>query len=171
MTVLFATHSAYLEHLAGPRHPERPERLDAVLEGVRRADVADAIVMLEPQPAERVDLERVHPTWYLDRMQTMCAEGGGRLDPDTYASAGSYKAASLAAGAGLTAVEALRSGRGDAAFCAVRPPGHHASATESMGFCMVSNVAVVAASLADQGERVMVFESDAHHCIGTQAVF
>jgi acetoin utilization deacetylase AcuC-like enzyme len=171
VTVLFATHSAYLEHLAGPRHPERPERLDAVLAGVRRADLADAISPLEPQPALRADLERVHPTWYLDQMETMCAGGGGRLDPDTYASRGSFRAATLAAGAGLTAVAALRAGRGDGAFCAVRPPGHHATATESMGFCMISNVAVVAASLADEGERVMIFDYDAHHGNGTQAVF
>ena len=169
--MLFATHSAYLEHLAGPRHPERPERLDAVLEGVRRADLGDAITPLEPLPAERVDLERVHPSWYLERMESMCAAGGGRLDPDTYASPGSFDAARLAAGAGLTAVTALRAGHGDAAFCAVRPPGHHASATESMGFCMISNVAVVAASLADEGERVMVLDYDAHHGNGTQAVF
>jgi acetoin utilization deacetylase AcuC-like enzyme len=171
VTVLFATHSAYLEHLAGPRHPERPERLDAVLQGVRRADLGDAISPLEPRAAERADLERVHPAWYLERMETMCAAGGGRLDPDTYASPRSFEAATLAAGAGLTAVEALRAGQGDAAFCAIRPPGHHASATESMGFCMISNVAVVAASLADEGERVMVFDYDAHHGNGTQAVF
>src|SRR4029077_8890615 len=92
-------------------------------------------------------------------------------DPDTYASPASFHAASLAAGAGLTAVAALRAGDGDAAFCAVRPPGHHASSTESMGFCMISNVAVVAASLADHGERVMIFDYDAHHGNGTQAVF
>jgi acetoin utilization deacetylase AcuC-like enzyme len=171
VTVLFATHSAYLQHLAGPRHPERPERLDAVLEGVRRADLGDAMTALEPKPADRADLERVHPAWYLDRMENICAGGGGRLDPDTYASPASYQAATLAAGAGLTAVEALRAGQGDAAFCAVRPPGHHATTIESMGFCMISNVAVVAASLADQGERVMIFDYDAHHGNGTQAVF
>lgn len=171
MTVLFATHSAYLDHLAGPRHPERPERLDAVLEGVRRAGVGEAMSPLEPLPAQHADLARVHPLWYLERMETLCVSGGGRLDPDTYASPGSFDAARLAAGAGLTAVEALRRGRGDSAFCAVRPPGHHASATESMGFCMISNVAVVAAALAEAGERVMVFDYDAHHGNGTQDVF
>ena len=169
--MLFSTHAAYLDHLAGPRHPERPERLEAVLAGVRRHGPADALVPLEPIAATRADLERVHPRLYLDRIEAMCAAGGGRLDPDTYASSGTWRAATLAAGAGLTAVEALRRGEGDAAFCAVRPPGHHATADESMGFCVVSNVAVVAASLAEQGERVLILDYDAHHGNGTQAVF
>ena len=171
VTVLFATHSAYLDHLAGPRHPERPERLDAVLQGATHADLADALVPIDPQPASRADLERVHPDHYLQRIETICLTGGGRLDPDTYASPGSYIAATLAAGAGLTAVRALQEGRGDAAFCAVRPPGHHAAPSESMGFCFVNNVAVVAASLADAGERVLVFDYDAHHGNGTQDAF
>ncbi len=171
MTVLFSTHAAYLEHLAGPRHPERPERLQAVLSGVQRHADIDALVPLEPIEATRADLERVHPTAYLDRIEQICAGGGGRLDPDTYASSGTWRAATLAAGAGLTAVEAMQRGEGDAAFCAVRPPGHHANSTESMGFCLISNVAVVAASLADQGERVLIVDYDAHHGNGTQDVF
>jgi acetoin utilization deacetylase AcuC-like enzyme len=171
VTVLFATHAAYLEHLAGPRHPERPERLQAVLDGVELAGLHDAIEPLAPEAATRDELERVHPAHYLDRIEGIVAAGGGRLDADTYASAGSWLAATLAAGAGLTAVRALQAGRGSAAFCAVRPPGHHATTHESMGFCFVNNVAVVAAALADQGERVMIFDYDAHHGNGTQAVF
>ena len=169
--MLFATHAAYLEHLAGPRHPERPERLGAVIDGVTEAGLAEAVVPIEPRAATRAELELVHPAPYLDRIERICASGGGRLDPDTYASPGSWTAASLAAGAGLAAVEALRAGRGSAAFCAVRPPGHHATTAESMGFCFVNNIAVLAASLAAAGERVMVFDYDAHHGNGTHDIF
>ena len=113
----------------------------------------------------------MHPPWYLDRLRAMAEAGGGWIDADTRLSTHSAEAAELAVGAGLTAVRALRAGTGSAAFCAVRPPGHHATPTDSMGFCLLSNVAIVAATLAAEGERVWVFDYDAHHGNGTQAAF
>ena len=101
MAVLFATHPAYLEHLTGPGHPERPARLQAVLAGAEVAGVAEALVPLEPVAASREDLERVHPAWYLDRIDAMAEVGGGWIDADTRVSARSCTAAYLAAGAGF----------------------------------------------------------------------
>jgi acetoin utilization deacetylase AcuC-like enzyme len=170
--LLFATHSRYLDHVASPNHPERPARLEAVLQGARQTPVADALVPIEPRPATREELERVHPADYLDELERISKEeGGGWLDPDTGTSEASWDACRLGAGGVLVAAEALSAGEGQAAFCAVRPPGHHATRHHAMGFCLVNNVAVTAAALAEQGERVLIVDYDAHHGNGTQDIF
>jgi acetoin utilization deacetylase AcuC-like enzyme len=169
--LLVATDTHFEDHDAGRGHPERPERVRAVLDGLDAGAPPDARRRLEPRRATRVDLERVHTGTYLDHLEQFCAAGGGRLDGDTAASPASWEAALLAAGSGLEAVEALERGDGDSAFCAVRPPGHHAVAGRAMGFCLLNNVAVTAAALRDRGERVLVVDWDAHHGNGTQEIF
>ncbi len=171
VAILFSTHPKYLDHLAGAGHPERPARLEAVLAGAGLGRVDDALVACEPRPARRDELERVHPAAFLDALEGLCLGGGGRIDEDTSVIASSWEAALLGAGAGVAAIEALDAGAGDAAFCAVRPPGHHATPTRAMGFCLLNNVAVAAAALAERGERVVIVDIDAHHGNGTQDAF
>lgn len=169
--LLVASDPIFREHDTGPGHPERASRLSAVDDGIRRSKVADAVVLAERREATREELERVHRAEYLDSLEQRCAAGGGFLDSDTVVSTGSWRAALAAAGAGPAAAEVLRRGEADAAFLAVRPPGHHALPDRAMGFCLINNVAVTAAALAAGGERVCVVDVDAHHGNGTQAVF
>jgi acetoin utilization deacetylase AcuC-like enzyme len=169
--LLFGTDPAFAAHDTGRGHPERPARLDAVLAGVADAHLDGDLAALAVRPATDDELELVHSPRHLERLAEFAAAGGGALDADTVAGPQSWDAARLAAGAGLAAVDALDRGDGQAAFLAVRPPGHHALPAVSMGFCLLNNVAVTAAALAGRGERVLIVDYDAHHGNGTQDIF
>lgn len=171
MATLLYTDPRFVDHDTRPGHPERAERMDAVERGVASSKVADDLVRAEPREATVDELAVVHDRSYLDALERFCASGGGRLDPDTVAAPVSWDIARLAAGAGLDAVDRLRGGEADSAFLAVRPPGHHATPSRAMGFCLLNNVAVTAGALADAGERVLIVDIDAHHGNGTQDAF
>jgi acetoin utilization deacetylase AcuC-like enzyme len=169
MSVLLVTHESSKEHRTPLGHPERADRLSAVVEGVRSASVT--VVDLQAPAVDRELLETVHARTYIDEVQAFCASGGGGLDHDTYVVPESFNAALHAAGAGPGAVDALEAGAADAAFVAVRPPGHHAQRSVAMGFCLFNNIAVTACYLRRRGERVAIIDWDVHHGNGTQDSF
>lgn len=171
MTVLIATHDLCRLHNAGPGHPESPDRLDAVLAGVKAAGLGSDVRWLEATSAPRSVLERVHGAEALDSLAALSARGGGAIDADTRVSTESYEAARKAAGAGLDLIAELDKGEADAGWSIVRPPGHHALSDKQMGFCLINNVAVAAQFLVDRGERVAIVDVDAHHGNGTQDIF
>ena len=167
------THPACLQHDPGPGHPESPARLRAVLTALDRDRFA-ALDRIEAPLASIEALERVHDPAYVARILASApAEGVVRLDEDTLMSPASAEAALRAAGAVVAAIDAALDERANRAFCAVRPPGHHAAADQAMGFCLFNNVAVGAAhALAEHGlERVAIADFDVHHGNGTQDIF
>lgn len=173
MTALF-THSNCFAHQMGSRHPERPERLAAVLMHLDETGLAAELDVREAPEAQRTDLARVHGETFLDTLEQLSpAEGLVRLDADTAMSPGSLRAARTAAGAAVAGVELVLSDADKRAFCAVRPPGHHAEVSQAMGFCFVNSIAVAAARALDHPavERVAILDFDVHHCNGTVAAF
>ncbi|MGA0607460.1 histone deacetylase family protein [Phenylobacterium sp. VNQ135] len=172
MDVALYTHVDMLDHRPGDGHPERPERLRAVIDAL--SDATDLALIPNDAPlAEEADLARVHDPAHLERIFRLApTEEVHVLDEDTYMSAGSLVAARRAAGAAVKAVRDVATGRVQRAFCAVRPPGHHAEPGLPMGFCIFSNVAVAAKAAQAAGlKRIAVVDFDIHHGNGTQAAF
>ncbi len=166
------TDETFLAHDAGPGHPERPERLTAITEHLRRVGLLDRLEPLAARPAAPEEILRVHSAELHERVRTVSALAG-RLDPDTGVSPRSFDAALRAAGALLAAADAVPAGEDPCALCLVRPPGHHATPTRAMGFCLFNNVAVAARYLQDRHgiRRVAVVDFDVHHGNGTEEIF
>ncbi len=165
------SHPSSLAHDTGA-HPERPQRLVAIERALERAGWP-GLERVDAPAATRDQLLRVHSAAHVDAIESFCAAGGGMLDPDTVAVPASFDAALHAAGGAVSAAELLLAGSARFAFCALRPPGHHAEPAQAMGFCLFNNVAVAAAhALAECGaERVLILDWDVHHGNGTEAIF
>jgi acetoin utilization deacetylase AcuC-like enzyme len=173
-TVALLTDAAMTDHAASG-HPERPERLAAAAEGARIGATEAGARLVTPSVTEANDeeLARIHDTEHIRRLEAFAADGGGWVDADTYVSAGSMRAARLAASATIAAARIAARGEADVAFAAVRPPGHHASADQAAGFCLLNSVALAVAALRAEGlaRRIAIIDWDVHHGNGTQAIF
>jgi acetoin utilization deacetylase AcuC-like enzyme len=173
MTTLLFTHPACLEHDPGRHHPEGPARLHAVFDALADPEFA-RLERREAPEAALEDLLRVHPRPHVERLLRAVPKSGHvGIDADTILSPASGAAALRAAGAVVAAVDAVIAREADNAFCAVRPPGHHAEPERAMGFCLFNNIAVGAlrARVAHQLQRIAVIDFDVHHGNGTQAAF
>lgn len=176
--VAFAYDPIHAEHDPG-QHPENPGRLEAVMARLEAGGMLGRLQLLAPRGATNAELVLVHGQRHVERVRSLDVAGGGWADegfapvPETIVTPGSYEAATHAAGAVLAGVDAVLKGEADAAYCLVRPPGHHATADRAMGFCLFNNVAI-AARYAQQRhglERIAIVDIDVHHGNGTQDIF
>lgn len=164
----------YLNHKTAPDHPERPQRLAAIIERLEEKDLYSKLFQIKALPASLEWITKVHTAEYVERVKESCQKGAEFLDtPDTPISEQSFDVALKAAGGVLAAIDAVMAGSIKNAFCAVRPPGHHALKDRAMGFCIFNNVAIAARYIQKHHEleRILIVDWDVHHGNGTQAAF
>ncbi len=173
MAVTLYTDRRMIEHHVPGRHPERPERLTAILRHLERTGYSETCPWGQVREATNEELLRVHEPVYIRQLEALEARGGGSLDPDTWVYPHTMVAARLAAGASITAVSDVMSGPNRRALCLVRPPGHHALRGDGMGFCIFANVALAAFEAIEKFHlnRILIVDFDVHHGNGTQEVF
>jgi acetoin utilization deacetylase AcuC-like enzyme len=171
MTLLY-TDPIFLEHNTGS-HPETAERLRAIERQLRADGLLDRVQPGEFEPVDPKQLESIHSPGVVERVRLVAEMGGGRLDEDTVVSPASFRVGLAAAGAAVAAVDAVMSGKSRTALCLARPPGHHATPTKSMGFCLFNSIALAAmrARNEHQVNRVLIVDWDVHHGNGTQDIF
>ncbi|MBW2176225.1 MAG: histone deacetylase [Deltaproteobacteria bacterium] len=164
----------YLLHDTGPYHPEVPERLQAIYKGIEEADLLPSLTEIKALRADIRWIEAVHEVDYIRRFEEVCYAGQKSMDtPDCAMCTDTFETALLAAGGVINAADMVMQGEIDNAFCAVRPPGHHAEAGEAMGFCYFNNVAIAATYLRQKWNigKVGIIDFDVHHGNGTQHIF
>lgn len=166
-------HPIYLQHDTGPHHPERASRLQSILRKLQKTGLIDKLKVIEPKPASLQDIALVHSMDYVLGIKEICKKGGINLDPDTVVSKDSFEAALFAAGAVIKGIDLIFNGEIDNVFCMVRPPGHHASPSQAMGFCIFNNVAIGVRYIRKKYNlnRILIIDWDVHHGNGTEEVF
>lgn len=174
METIYITHPVFRLHEMGAGHPEAPLRLEAIEKQLLNEGLADLLRTVQSEPATDDDLLRVHSLHHIANLQKNAPQSGYySIDADTTLNVHTLEAAYYAAGAGIVAIDEIFSGRAQKAFCAVRPPGHHASTEQAMGFCFFNNIAVAAAYALDkyQLDQVVIVDFDVHHGNGTEDIF
>ena len=171
MTLLY-TDPLFLKHETG-RHPETAERLRAISARLDQSGLAKKCQLGEYGPLSEGEVRKVHAASQVEIIERLAEQGGGRVDPDTVVCPDSFRVALAAAGACVSAVDAVLKGTGPNALCLVRPPGHHATPTRSMGFCLFNNIALAAhhARSTHGLTRLLIVDWDVHHGNGTQDIF
>lgn len=164
----------FRRHATGDGHPESPQRLDIIHDALNESGLLETATRIEPQPISDADMQHVHTHDYLTRLDAACRQCYPYVDvPDSTICPESFEIAKLAAGGVVQAAKAVARGDLARAFCAVRPPGHHAESDRSMGFCLLNNIAIAAHVVKKEFNlgRLLILDFDVHHCNGTQHAF